>query len=198
MSVAFPDASVPIPSDVAPSRNVTVPVIVPAVVDVTVAVNVTLAPVVDGFSDDATAVVVLALPAPFTTCVNAGEVLAAKLVSPPYCAVIEWLPAVSADVINVATPPAPTAPVPIDVAPSRNVTVPVIVPAVDDVTVAVNVTLAPLVEGFDDDVTAVDVVASTGGTTANYSGTPRCRQSHPARRRFSNPPRPRPVPTPAL
>jgi hypothetical protein len=56
---------------------VAVPVIVPAVVDETVAVNVTLAPVVDGLSDDATAVVVDAVVPALTVCVIAGEVLGA-------------------------------------------------------------------------------------------------------------------------
>ncbi len=75
VNVAMPAASVPLPIWVAPSRKFTVPAIVPAVVEVTVAVNVTLAPTVDGFSDDATLVVVAALPpAAFTTCVMAVEV----------------------------------------------------------------------------------------------------------------------------
>jgi hypothetical protein len=77
-NVAFPAApTAPVPSVVAPSRNVTVPVIVPAVAEVTVAVNVTLVPLVDGFNDDASAVEVVAFPAPFTTCVKTGEVLVA-------------------------------------------------------------------------------------------------------------------------
>ena len=54
--VAVPPLSVPVPKVVAPSLNVTVPV---AVDGVTVAVNVTEAPNVDGFSEDATLVVVL-------------------------------------------------------------------------------------------------------------------------------------------
>jgi hypothetical protein len=57
------------------SKNVTVPVIVPAVVELTVAVNVTAAPEVDGFSDDATAVVVDAFPAPLITNVTAVGVV---------------------------------------------------------------------------------------------------------------------------
>jgi hypothetical protein len=168
MNVAFPDARVPVPNVVGPSRNVTVPVIVPAVAEVTVAVNVTFAPTVDGLNDVATAVVVFDL-AEFTCCVNPGEVLGAKVASPPYCAVIACAPAVNAEVDSVAAPPAPTLPVPIEVTPSvsKNVTVPVIVPAVADVTVAVSVTLAPNVDGFKDDVTAVDVAAKLGGTAAN-------------------------------
>ena len=77
VSVATPPApTVPVPICVAPSRKFTVPVIVPAVAEVTVAVNVTAAPVVDGFSDDVSAVDVVAFPAAaFTTCETAGEVL---------------------------------------------------------------------------------------------------------------------------
>ena len=54
-NVATPDPfSVPLPSVVAPSRNVTVPVGVPPVpVWVAVAVNVTFAPNVDGFGEAA-------------------------------------------------------------------------------------------------------------------------------------------------
>src|SRR5271154_1201758 len=62
VKVAVPAASVPFPMVVAPSKNVTEPVIVPAVAEVTVAVKVTFAPVVDGFSDDVTALVVAARP----------------------------------------------------------------------------------------------------------------------------------------
>jgi hypothetical protein len=73
INVADPAAKVPIPNGVAPSRNVTVPVIVPAVVELTVAVNVTLAPTVDGFADEETLVVVVAFVAAFTTCETAGD-----------------------------------------------------------------------------------------------------------------------------
>jgi hypothetical protein len=76
-NVAMPPASVPIPSEVAPSKNVTAPVIVPAVAEVTAAVNVTLVPVVDGLSDDVTAVVVAAFVPAFTVCVSTGEMLVA-------------------------------------------------------------------------------------------------------------------------
>jgi len=67
--VALPLLSVPVPSVVLPSLNVTVPV---AVDGVTVAVNVTDAPNVEGFADEDTAVVVDAL---LTVCVRAEEVL---------------------------------------------------------------------------------------------------------------------------
>ena len=63
MNVAVPPDSVPVPSVVAPSRNVTVPVGVPVPggTTATVAVNVTDCPNTDGLADDATVVVVLAL-----------------------------------------------------------------------------------------------------------------------------------------
>jgi hypothetical protein len=80
-------------------------------------------------------------------------------VSPLYCAVIECVACVSVLVVYAAMPPEIVAGVPSCVAPSKNVAVPVIVPAVADVTAAVNVTLAPTVDGFSDDVTAVDVAA---------------------------------------
>jgi hypothetical protein len=54
-----------------------VPVIVPAVVEVTVAVNVTLVPLVDGFSDEAAAVLVVAFVPAFTVCITTAEVLIA-------------------------------------------------------------------------------------------------------------------------
>lgn len=54
--VAWPALSVPVPIDVAPSRNVTVPVIVPDEPEATVAVNVTSAPGQDGLCEVARAV----------------------------------------------------------------------------------------------------------------------------------------------
>jgi hypothetical protein len=57
--------------------NVTVPV---AVEGVTVAVKVTEVWYVEGFSDDATVVVVFAL---FTVCVSVEDVLLLSFVSPP-------------------------------------------------------------------------------------------------------------------
>ena len=78
-SVAIPlPFSVPGPSDVLPSKKVTVPVGVP-LAPVTVAVNVTACPATDGFIDEATTVVV----AFSMTWVIALDVLVAKFVSPP-------------------------------------------------------------------------------------------------------------------
>ena len=68
---------------------------------------------------------------------------------------IEWLPIVKADVLNVATPEPFNVPVPRVVEPSRNVTVPVGVPEPGAlaVIVAVNVTDSPNTEGLADDTT---------------------------------------------
>ncbi len=91
---------------------------------------------------------------------TAGDVLTAKFVLPPYDAVIECVPCVSAVVAMVATPPVPTVAVPMEVAPSWKVTVPVMEPAVAELTVAVNVTEAPTVDGLREDVKAVVVAAA--------------------------------------
>src|SRR5260370_21019432 len=74
-----------------------------------------------------------------TVCVNPGLVLELKLESPPYDAVMECGPTASDDTNSEAWPTASSVPVPIDVLPSKNVTVPVIVPDVAEVTAAVNV-----------------------------------------------------------
>jgi hypothetical protein len=74
--VAFPLLIVPVPRVVLPSLNVTVPV---AVDGVTVAVKVTEEAYVDGFADEASAIVVLTL---LTVCVSTDEVLLLSLVSP--------------------------------------------------------------------------------------------------------------------
>ena len=75
--------------------------------------------------------------------------------SPPYLAVIECVPAVSAAVVNDALPPLRPA-VPRELVPSKNSTVPV---AVDGDTVAVKVTGWPNVDVGDDDPSAVVVLA---------------------------------------
>jgi hypothetical protein len=84
-------------------------------------------------------------------------VLAAKFVSPPYCAVSEWVPAVSEEVANVAAPLLFTEIAPSVVVPFEKVTVPVgvPVPGAIGVTVAVSVTVAPGTEGFTSAVSAV-------------------------------------------
>ena len=68
-SDAVPPLTVPVPSEVAPSKNCTVPV--DAAGD-TVAVNVTACPNVDGLGTDVSVVVVLIA---FTVCVRTEDVL---------------------------------------------------------------------------------------------------------------------------
>lgn len=81
-NVADPPLRVPVPSVVAPSLNVTVPVGVPlpGATTAMVAVNVTDCPKTDGFADEMTIVVVLGT---LTVCVSVEEVLVLKFVSPP-------------------------------------------------------------------------------------------------------------------
>ena len=81
VKVALPAAKPAVPSVVAPSRNVTVPVGVPepGKSALTVAVNVTAWPKTDGFAEEAT---VVELFARLTVCVMAVEVLELKLLSP--------------------------------------------------------------------------------------------------------------------
>ncbi len=81
LSEALPLTRVTVPSAVAPSRNVTVPVGTPAA-EVTVALRVTACPVVDGFGVDVSLVVVAAAAGAFTSCVTTAEVLAAKVALP--------------------------------------------------------------------------------------------------------------------
>ena len=73
LKVAVVPDNVPVPRFVAPSKNVTVPVGVPDA-PLIVAVKVTLCAIVDGLTDDVTAVVVVAL---FTTWIKTEEVLVA-------------------------------------------------------------------------------------------------------------------------
>jgi hypothetical protein len=88
LNVAEPPLRAPEPRVVAPSLKVTVPVGVPlpGAAGATVAVKVTPCPNAEGFPDEITAVVVLAL---FTVCVSVLDVLAAKLLLPAKAAVIE-------------------------------------------------------------------------------------------------------------
>ncbi len=70
------------------------------------------------------------------------------------------MPTARAEVVNVATPPL-SVPVPMGLPPSRNVTVPVGVPAPGATaeTVAVKVTDWPKTDGWTDEVTVVAVFA---------------------------------------
>jgi len=75
--------SVPVPSVVAPSMKVTVPVGVPEVLDVIVAVNVTGEPLEAETAELTNVAMVAMAAAGVIVSVNAGEVLAVKLESPP-------------------------------------------------------------------------------------------------------------------
>lgn len=93
----------------------------------------------------------------YIVSVSGADVPVIKLVSPEYCAVIEWVPTASAEVANVACPFAPNAPVPIWVMPSRKATLPVGVPLAELDTVAVNVTCSPAYIVRGEEASAVEV-----------------------------------------
>jgi hypothetical protein len=80
--VADPELKVTVPREVAPSKNSTVPLAVPAPgeTELITAVKVTDCPKTEGFVEDVNAVVVLAL---LTTWLTAELVLVTKLESPP-------------------------------------------------------------------------------------------------------------------
>src|SRR5271157_5228226 len=149
LKLACPPLSVPVPSVAPPFLKVTMPVGVPEPehrfgqgVDSRAAVKVTVAPKAAGFFDETTET---ELPALLTFWVRAGDVLPAKFESPPYTAVIELVPAFSAEVMKLAEPP-PNAPVPSTAVPSINVTVSPLggAPSLDlEVTAAVKVTACP-------------------------------------------------------
>src|SRR6266849_8455537 len=103
LAVAVPPLllSVPWPTLLPLSRKLTVPVGLPRApgpLTVTVAVNVIIWPNTDGLPEEVTAVVVAAW---LTDCVRFPE-LAKKLLSPPYVAVMVWLPAVMLEVVKLA------------------------------------------------------------------------------------------------
>jgi hypothetical protein len=147
-----------------PSRKATLPVGVALTALETVAVNVTCCPTVTVAAEDATAVEVAACCMVWLT---ACELLAAKVASPEYFAVIKWVPAARDEELNIACALAFSVPVPIWVVPSRNAAVPVGVPLpVFGLSVAVNVTGCPKVVGFAEDVSAVEVARRTLSFTA--------------------------------
>src|ERR671926_342487 len=85
VNVATPPESTALPSAVAPSVKLTVPL---AVDGVTVAVNVTGWPNVDGLDDDVSVVVVAVWPSPggFTICVNGVDDEGCVAAAQVYCA----------------------------------------------------------------------------------------------------------------
>lgn len=141
------------PMFVAPLLNVMLPFGVPKA-EVTEAEYVTDWPYIEGLSDVVTAEVVVA--SLLTTCVSTGDVLPAKVESPPYTAVIEYVPPDNVELEYVAEPPLRVLVASVFV-PFLNVTLPVGVPEVAGAAVAVNVTSCPKFEGFSDDTTAVVV-----------------------------------------
>jgi hypothetical protein len=162
VNVAIPlPFSVPDPSVVEPSLKATVPVgtPLPGGVTVTVAVNVTGWLKAEGLDDELTAVVVAA--AEFTTWGAAFPLLLAHPLAPVKVAVMVWLPAASAVVLNEAWPAPST--VTFDartVDPSLKVTAPTGRPPLE-VVVDVKVTNWPDVEGFGEEL-AVVLVALVG------------------------------------
>ena len=77
--------------------------------------------------------------APDTVKLTAAELLPAKVESPPYSAINDWVPAVNEAVVMVALPWDETAELPRRLVPVRKLTVPVGVPAALEVTLAVSV-----------------------------------------------------------
>jgi hypothetical protein len=127
-------------------------------VDVTVAVKVTDCPCRDGLGLERS---VVDVPAGLTVCCQIADVPPEKLASPEYVAVIEWTPAASAAVERLAVPAAVRAVEPMETPPSKNVTLPVRVPAPGATgrTVAVKVADCPKTDGFGADDTVVAVAA---------------------------------------
>src|SRR5437867_11215063 len=99
---ALPLTRSAVPSTVAPSRNVTVPVGTP-VAEVTVALRATTCPVVEGFGVEVKVVVVAAAAGAFTAWTTA-EVLAADVAAPPYSAASGGGPPASGEEVNEELP----------------------------------------------------------------------------------------------
>ena len=168
--LALPAVSVTGDPEFVPSIfSCTVPVATPApgATGDTVAEKTTASPGLDGFFDDATAVVVFALlticPLPWPV-VGSWPLLEPKFASPLYAAVITYLlfDAARVEIVNVATPLASVAGAPVAVPFTENCTVPLGVPVAGGTgaTVEVNVTASPNSEGLSDVVTATVVAGS--------------------------------------
>lgn len=150
-------SSVAVAICVVPSKNINAPVGTPLpMFGLTDAVNVTDCRKGAGFAEDVSPVEVAAV---LTVSLTAAEALPAKLGSPEYFAVMEWVPSASDEVPNVTCPFAPSVPVPSSVEVSRNCTTPVGVPVVELETVAANVTDCAKDAGFGEDVSAVELAA---------------------------------------
>jgi hypothetical protein len=164
-NVATPAVIVPVPRNVVPLKNSTVPEGVPVsgLTGATVAVKVTVCPKTGALGEKVRVVVDVAVAA--TVTVTSGDVLVPKLVSPEYCAVTVLAPAGRAVVVKLATPAA-IVPVPSDVVPLKNSTVPVGMPApgLTAATVAFKVTFWAATGEDGKKVTAVVVDACETGT----------------------------------
>ena len=153
--VATPAATVDVPSEVAPSKNCTVP----AAAGATVAVNVTAVPTCCGLAGVGTRVVVVGVAGTDVTVYESTlEVDPTKAVGSVgvKVALIECVAIDSADMVVLAVPPATVAGAPSVEAPSKNCTVPAALGA----TVAVKVTDVPETTGLTGSA-ATDVVVAT-------------------------------------
>ena len=128
----------------------------PGLTTATVAVSVTLSPKTGAPGENVTVVVVDAV---VTGTETTGETLDVKVASPEYAAVIEVVATGSVVRSREATPRSLSVPVPREVVPLKNSTVPVGVPATlaMGVTVAVNVTSCPKTGAAGENVSAVVV-----------------------------------------
>jgi hypothetical protein len=120
-----------------PSRNVTVPLLAGLLPFATAAVKITLEPNA-GLAVDVLSIVVVASSDTDTATAAEG----ANVNVPAKLAVIEFAPIGSVVRFNVATP-LMTTPVPIDVPPLRNVTIPLVAGLLPFATAAVKITLEP-------------------------------------------------------
>jgi hypothetical protein len=78
-----------------------------------------------------------------------------------YLAVIECVPAASVEIESTPLPPLTDIGSLIEVAPSKKLKLPAIVPGNVEVTLAVNITVCPTLAGFCEDATVVEVGAIT-------------------------------------
>jgi hypothetical protein len=166
VNVATSFATVPLPIMVVPLKKFTVPegATGPVLAGVIVAVKVTDVPKAGELGVKVRAVDVAIS---VTVTGTADDVLDVKLLSPEYCAVIELVATGNVVVENVATPLA-SVPVPSNVVPLKNSTVPVGVPVsgLTGATVAVKVTFVPKTGALGEKVIAVVDVAVAATVTA--------------------------------
>lgn len=160
--VALPEATVPEPRGVVPSRKLTMPVGLPVLpaAGVMEAVKVMLPPVVMEAADAVSAVVVAVAAVPVTLTVMVEEMLPRKVVEPPKPAVMLCEPVARAVVVKVALPVVSTVAEPMVRSPSAKRILPLGVPVLPEAgaTVAVKVTLEPWLIEVAEAVRAVVVL----------------------------------------